>query len=83
MEFIAFPIGHSDTTLTKTLKNITAAFSTVRPYVEHARANMGATDPAMDHNAMTHDLTLFKSVLDSLIDLIHPRLIGIIRSGSA
>jgi hypothetical protein len=39
VEFIAFPIGHAGTTLTKTLEQLTAAFSTVRPTVERSRAS--------------------------------------------
>jgi hypothetical protein len=31
VEFVVFPIGHADTTLTRTLSHLTAAFSTVRP----------------------------------------------------
>ncbi len=34
----------------------------------------------MDHNAKTHDYTLFKSLLDSLMDLAQSRLLGIIRN---
>ena len=34
----------------------------------------------MDHNAKTHDYTLFKSLLDSLTDLAQSRLLGIIRN---
>jgi hypothetical protein len=33
----------------------------------------------MDHNAKSHDYTLFKSLLDSLTDLAQSRLLGIIR----
>ena len=80
MEFIAFPIGHAGTTLTKTLDYLTAAFSTVRPTVERSRANRGASIPATDHNAMTHDYSLFKSLMDSLANLAQPRLLGIIRN---
>ena len=70
VEFIAFPIGHAGTTLTnKTLDQLTAAFSTVRPHVERSRASRGATSPATNHNARTLDHTLFKSLLDSLTDL--------------
>jgi hypothetical protein len=64
VEFIAFPIGHAGTTLTRTLDHLTAAFST----------------PAMDHNARTHDYSLFYSLLDSLTDLAQSRLSGIIRN---
>ena len=39
VEFIAFRIGHAGTTLTKTLNNLTAAFSTVRPFVERSRVS--------------------------------------------
>ena len=69
MEFIAFPIGHAGTILTKTLDHLTAAFSIVRPTVERSRASRGATIPATDHNARTHDYTLFKALMNSLTDL--------------
>ena len=68
MEFIAFPIGHAGTTLIRTLDHLTAAFSTVRPTVERSRASRGATSPATDHNARSHDYNMFKSLLDSLTD---------------
>ena len=80
-EFLAFPIGHADTTLTRTQYQLTAAFYTVRPNVERSRANKGATSPATDHNAKTHDYNLFKSLLGSLTDLAQSRLLGIIRNG--
>ena len=36
VELIAFPIGHADTTLTRTLDQVTVAFSTVRPAVDRS-----------------------------------------------
>ena len=80
MEFIAFSIDHADTTLTKTLDHITAAFSTIRPNVERSRPNMGAASPASDHNAKTHDCIMFKPLMDSLTNLAQSRLLGIIRN---
>ena len=80
MEFIAFPIGHAGTTLTRTLEHLTSAFFIIRPTVEQARANRGATDPATDHSARAYDFTMFKSLMDSLTDLAQARLIGIIRN---
>ena len=65
----ASPIGHAGTTPTMTLDQLTAAFSTVRTTVERSRAIRGATSPATDLNAMTHDYNLFKLLLDSLTDL--------------
>jgi len=80
VEFIAFPIDHAGTTLNRTLDHLTAAFSTVRQTVERSRASMGASSPATDHNAKTHDYSLFKSLLDSLTDLAQSRLLGVIRN---
>ncbi len=80
VKFVAFPIGHVGTTLTKTLDHRTAAFSTVRPSVERSRASRGVPNPATDHNAKAHDFTLFKSLLDSITDLAQSRLLGIIRN---
>ena len=60
MEFVAFPIGHAGTTLTRILDHLTAAFSTVRPSVERSRASMGISSPATDHNAKDHDFTVFR-----------------------
>ncbi len=68
------------TTLTRTLDHLTAAFSTVRPDVERAQASRGATSPATENNARTHDNNMFKSLLDSLTDLAQSRLLGIIRN---
>jgi len=80
VEFIAFPIGHAGTTLTKTLDHLAAAFSTVRPTVKRSRASKGASSPATDHNARTHDYSVFKSLLDTLPDFAQSRLLGIIRN---
>jgi hypothetical protein len=80
VEFIAFRIVHAGTTLTRTLDHLTAAFSNVRPTVERPRASRGASSPATDHNARTHDYSMFKSLLDSLTDLAQSRLLGIIRN---
>ena len=38
VDFVAFPIDHAGTTLTKTLDHLTAALSTVRPSVESSRS---------------------------------------------
>jgi hypothetical protein len=73
VEFIAFPVGHEGTT-----SYLTAAFSTVRPHVEQARASMGVIDPATDHNARIHDYILLKSEMESLTDLAQSRLLDII-----
>jgi hypothetical protein len=45
MEFVAIPIGHAGTTLTRTLDHLTAAFSTVRPSADHANANTDTPPP--------------------------------------
>jgi hypothetical protein len=55
VEFIAFPIGHAGMTLTRTLHQLTTAFSTVRPITGSASTSRGDSFPAMDHNAKTHD----------------------------
>ncbi len=80
VELIAFPVGHVGTTLTRTLHKLTTAFSTVRPITESSSTSTGDSFPAMDHNAKTHDYTMFKSLLDSLTDLAQSRLLGIIRN---
>ena len=80
MEFIAIPIGHTGTTLLRTLVHLTAAFSTARPLADQARASTGTTQPTIDSNARSHDYRLFTSLLDSLTDLAQSRLFGIIRN---
>jgi hypothetical protein len=80
VEFIAFPIGHAGTTLTRTLHELTTSFSSVRPITGRPSTSAGVTSLAMDHNAKAHDYTLFKSLLDSLTDLAQARLLGIIRN---
>ncbi len=80
VEFVAFPIGHADTTLTRTLDHLTAALSTVRPSVERSQTNRSISNPATDHNAKAHDFTLFKSLLELITDLAQSRLLGIIRN---
>ena len=72
---MAVPIGHASTTLPKTMDLLTAAFSTVIPSVERSRASRGIFSPATDHNAKAHDFTLFKSLLDSITDLVQSRLL--------
>jgi hypothetical protein len=79
-EFVAFPIGHAGTTLTRTLDCLTAAFSTVRPSMERSRASRGISSPATDHNAKAHDFTLSKSLMGSITELAQSRLLGIIRN---
>ena len=61
-----------------TLNRITAAFSTARPRVERTRFTRGNTATVPDHTARTHDYNLFKSLMDSLTDLSHSHLLGII-----
>ena len=80
VEFVAFPIGHMGTTLTRTLDQLTAAFSTVRPIPGRSSTSTGDPFSATDHTAKTHDYALFKSLLDSLTDLAQSRLLGIIRN---
>jgi hypothetical protein len=57
VEFVAIPIGHAGTTLTRTLDHLTATFSTV---LDHTNANKGTTMPITDSNAKSHDYRLFK-----------------------
>jgi hypothetical protein len=78
VEFIAFPIGHTGTTLKATLDHLTAAFSTARPREDRSRARMDITNTVTDHTARTHDYNLFKSLMDSLTDLAQSRLLDII-----
>jgi len=79
VEFVAIPIGHAGTSLTSTLEQLTAAFSTVRPRVDQAIAIRGRPQPITDSNARSHDYRLFKSMMDLLADLAQSRLLGIIR----
>ena len=80
VEIIAFYIGHAGTMLIKTLDHLTTAFSTIRPIVERSRTSRGDASPAMDHNAKTHDYNIFKSLVDSLTDLVKSRILCIIRN---
>ena len=80
VEFIAFPIGHAGTTLTSTLNDLTAAFSTTRPRETTTGATRDTTGHDVDHTARSHDYNLFKSLLTSLTDLAQSRLIGIINN---
>ncbi len=76
--FVAFPIRHAGTTLASTIDHLTTAFSTVRPPVERARANMGIIDPTTDHNARIYGCNIFKSLMDSITDFAQSRLFGVI-----
>jgi hypothetical protein len=78
--FVAIPIGHASTTLTRTLDQLTAAFSTVREKVDHTSASKGTSQPNTDSDAMSHDYRLFKSLLDAFTVLAQSRLLGIIRN---
>jgi hypothetical protein len=55
VEFVAIPIDHAGTPLTKTLNHLTAAFSTVRPRHDQVSANKGTSQPTTDTNARSHD----------------------------
>jgi hypothetical protein len=80
VEFVAIPIGHAGTTLTRTLNHLTAAFSTVRPRVDYAIAGMDTPPPITGSNAKSHDYRMFKSLMDALADLAQSHLLGIIRN---
>ena len=69
VELIALPIGHTGTTLTRTLDQLTTAFSTVRPITARLSTSRGDAFTATDQNARTHDYAMFKSLLDLLMDL--------------
>ena len=77
---VAIHIEHAGTMLTRTINHLTAAFSTFRPRVDHTSATKGTTKPITDSNARSHDSNMFRSLLDALIDLAQPRLLGIIRN---
>jgi hypothetical protein len=79
-ELVAIPIGHAGTTLARALNHLTAAFSKVRPRMEHTNGNKGISMPIMVSNARSHDYRMLKSLLDALVDLAHSRLSGIIRN---
>ncbi len=55
VEFVTIPIGHAGTTLTRTLDDLTAAFSTICPRVDHADSNWGTPHPIANFNARSHD----------------------------
>ena len=80
VEFVAIPIGHAGTTLTRTLDHLIAAFFTVRPRVDHTSAIKGTSLPLAYFTARSHDYRMFKSLLDALTDLAQSRLLGIIRN---
>jgi hypothetical protein len=80
VEFVAIPIGHVGTTLTRTLDHLTAAISSVGPRVDHTNAIKGTSHRKMDSNARSHDYRMFKSLLDALTNLAQSRLLGIIRN---
>jgi hypothetical protein len=44
-EFVAVLIGHANTTLTRTLDHLAAAFSTIRSRVDQANASKGTPEP--------------------------------------
>jgi hypothetical protein len=48
--------------------------------VEQARDKKGVIDSATNHNAIIHDFDVFRSMLDSLMNLAQYCLIGIIRN---
>ena len=53
--FVAIPIGHAGTTLTKTLDHLTAAFYMVRPIVDRINASKGTSLPSTDSNVKSHN----------------------------
>ena len=80
VEFVAIPIGHAGTALTRTLDHLTAAFSTVHPRVDHTNDIKSTSLPNTYSNAKSHNYLLFKSLMDALADLAQSRLLGIIRN---
>jgi hypothetical protein len=78
VKFVAIPIGRAGTTLTTTLNYLTAAFSTVRPRTDLTSTSEGTSHPDTDSNARSHDYRMFKSMLDTLTNLAHSRMLGII-----
>ncbi len=68
--------------LAKTQDHVTTIFSAVRKQVEQARASLNAVEFANDANALIHgyDTLLFKSVPNSLADLINSRILSIIQN---
>ena len=74
VKFVAISIKHAGTSLTRTLDHLTAAFSTVRPRVDHTSANKNTTKPVTNSNARSHDYRMFKSLMDALTDLSQSRL---------
>jgi hypothetical protein len=60
VEFVVLPVGHCGTTLTTTLTHLTAAFSTVQPRVEPARASKGEPHPRHGQHRQGPRLHLIK-----------------------
>jgi hypothetical protein len=78
VEFVAVPIGHTGTTLTKTQQSLAQALSATRLEVERDRARRDVTNPDTDSAVRSHDSSLFKALMQRLDDLAQSRLIGII-----
>ena len=77
VELVAFTIGLTGTTLTRTLDHLTAAFYIIRPRVNNTSAIKGTSQPSKDSKTTSHDYRMFKSLLDALTDLSQSRLLGI------
>ncbi len=70
VEFVAIiPIEHAGTTLSKFLVHLTVAFATVRIIVDQAHAIKSITLAITDYHAKSHDYRMFKTLLDSLLNL--------------
>ena len=77
-EFVAVPIGHAGTTLSKTHQSPAQAMSATRPEIERSRTRREVTNPDTNSAARSHDSTLFKSLMQTLNTLAQYRLVGII-----
>ncbi len=80
VKFVAIPIGHTGTTLTRALDHLTAAFSTLRPRDNQANANRGTSRTITYSNDRSHENRLFKSMLNALAYLAQSHLLGTIRN---
>jgi hypothetical protein len=69
VEFIDVNIGHAGTMLDKIYKSLVTVLSALQSDVAHARATRGDVDPDVDNAARSHELSIFKEMLDAITKL--------------
>jgi len=73
VEFVAIPVGHAGTNLSKTHHSLAQVIFATRPAIKRSRTRRQVSNPDTDTAVRSHDTTLFKSLLQTLTKLAQYR----------